>query len=217
MAAATVILMRDGDAGPEVLLLRRNSAMTFGGMWVFPGGRVDPDDVDLTRPDDELTTASRAAVREAREEAGLEVDVATLVPFSHWMPPVQAPRRFSTWFFLAPAPGASVLIDGHEIHEQGWFRPADAIARRDTGEIELAPPTWVTLWRLRAVPDVTTAVDQVREGRPEHFETRMAQTDAGPVALWHGDAGYTDGDARRPGPRHRLWMATTGWHYERHD
>jgi 8-oxo-dGTP pyrophosphatase MutT (NUDIX family) len=216
VAAATVVLLRDGAEGPEVLLLRRNSAMTFGGMWVFPGGRVDPGDRDPARPDDELTTASRAAVRESQEEAGLEIDVDTLVPFSHWMPPRQAPLRFSTWFFLAPAPVASVLIDGHEIHENRWFRPADAIARRDAGEIELAPPTWVTLWKFRAVPDVRSAVAQTQSEVPEHFETRMVQTDEGPLALWHGDEGYVDGDATRPGSRHRLWLSTSGWHYERH-
>ena len=46
VAAATVLLLRDNtDAGLEVLMLRRNSKIAFGGMWVFPGGRVDADDV----------------------------------------------------------------------------------------------------------------------------------------------------------------------------
>ena len=43
--AATVILLRDGPDGLETLMLRRNSKLAFvGGMWVFPGGRVDPED-----------------------------------------------------------------------------------------------------------------------------------------------------------------------------
>ena len=42
--AATVVLLRDGDDGPEVLMLRKNSKITFGGMWVFPGGKIDPED-----------------------------------------------------------------------------------------------------------------------------------------------------------------------------
>jgi hypothetical protein len=42
-------------------------------------------------------------------------------------------------------------------------------------------------------------------------------TDEGIVVLWHGDAGYGDGDANRPGARHRLWMVDTGWRYERSD
>ncbi len=45
--AATVALLRDTPAGPEVYLLRRVTGMAFaGGMHVFPGGSVDPADAD---------------------------------------------------------------------------------------------------------------------------------------------------------------------------
>ncbi|PVG82396.1 NUDIX hydrolase [Nocardioides gansuensis] len=45
--AATVVLLRDGDDGPEVYLLRRQASMAFAaGMCVFPGGGVDPRDFD---------------------------------------------------------------------------------------------------------------------------------------------------------------------------
>jgi 8-oxo-dGTP pyrophosphatase MutT (NUDIX family) len=213
--AATVVLARDADEGLEVLMLRRNSRGAFGGMWVFPGGKVDPEDVDPANEDDEVATARRAAVREAAEEAGLAVDAAGLVTFSHWLPPPQAPRRFSTWFFLGRAPSAgSVEIDGSEIHDHSWLRPADALARRDAGQIELAPPTWVTLWRLAAVPDVAAAVADATGREPERFETHIVQADGLPVALWHGDAGYESGEVDRPGPRHRLWMLPDGWRFE---
>ena len=37
--AATVLLVRDGDAGLEVFMLRRNLQSEFvGGAYVFPGG-----------------------------------------------------------------------------------------------------------------------------------------------------------------------------------
>ena len=43
--AATVVLVRDGVDGPETYLLRRRTSMAFaGGMYVFPGGSVDPRD-----------------------------------------------------------------------------------------------------------------------------------------------------------------------------
>lgn len=43
--AATVVLLRDGPAGPEAYLLRRTGSMAFAaGMHVFPGGSVDPRD-----------------------------------------------------------------------------------------------------------------------------------------------------------------------------
>ena len=44
--ASTVILLRDAPDGLHTLLLRRNSALGFaGGNWVFPGGRVDPEEI----------------------------------------------------------------------------------------------------------------------------------------------------------------------------
>ena len=78
VAAATVLLVRDTADGLETLLLRRNSKLGFGGgMWVFPGGRVDPSDHHA----DEEVAARNAAVREAQEEAGLDIDAAGLVAF----------------------------------------------------------------------------------------------------------------------------------------
>ena len=43
--AATVVLVRDSEQGPEALLVQRSQAVQhMGGMWVFPGGRVDEAD-----------------------------------------------------------------------------------------------------------------------------------------------------------------------------
>ena len=43
--ASTVVLLRDAENGPEAYLLRRVRGMSFaGGMHVFPGGAVDPED-----------------------------------------------------------------------------------------------------------------------------------------------------------------------------
>jgi len=43
--AATVIIVRQADSGFEIFMLKRASESAFaGGMYVFPGGRVDPDD-----------------------------------------------------------------------------------------------------------------------------------------------------------------------------
>ncbi len=213
--AATVVLVRDGDSGLETLLLRRNSALAFGGMWVFPGGRIDPADRHGSPDTDALQAARRAAIREAREEAGLTIAEDALVPLSHWTPPAVAPKRFLTWFFVAPATSDAVTIDRGEIHEHLWLPPADALARRDALEIELAPPTWVTLAWLRAHPNVAAAVAAAAAQAPERFETRIAMSPDGPVALWHGDAGYDACDVACAGPRHRLCMRASGWRYER--
>jgi len=44
--AATVLLFRDTGAAVEVLLVRRHAAIAFmGGIWVFPGGKLEPADM----------------------------------------------------------------------------------------------------------------------------------------------------------------------------
>ncbi len=215
--AATVILLRDTDAGIETLMLRRNSKLAFGGMWVFPGGRVDPGDHAGGEPIDphDFDAARRAAVREAHEESGLTVALESLVALSHWTPPPQTPKRFATWFFVAPAPEGVVTIDDGEIHEHQWIAPADAIARRDGGEIELAPPTWVTLHTLARATTVADALTQAAATDPLRFVTQIAFLDDRMTAMWAGDAGYEIGDPATAGPRHRLVMAKDTWKYER--
>jgi 8-oxo-dGTP pyrophosphatase MutT (NUDIX family) len=211
--AATVVLVRDTPSGLETLMLHRNSKLAFGGMWVFPGGRVDPEDGAGT--DDEQEAARHAAVREAFEEAGLRCDPSSLVAFSHWLPPPIAPKRYATWFFIAPAPRGAVTIDGGEIHDSAWMRPTDALARRDAGEIELAPPTWMTLRHLTAFPDTAAAVAEAGQREPTFYVTHMGRTPEGMVAMWAGDAGYESGDADAPGPRHRLHIGADAWELER--
>jgi len=214
--AATVILLRDGEQGLETLMLRRNSKLAFaGGMWVFPGGRVDPEDRTGLATDDDLGAARRAAVREALEETGLAIVEDDLVAFSHWTPPDVAAKRFLTWFFVARAPVGEVSIDLGEIHEQAWMSPADAMRRRNALEIELLPPTWVTLERLATFGDVAGALTACRDCTPERFATRIASVPGGGLTIWQGDAGYESGDPDAAGPRHRLWMMPDGWRYER--
>lgn len=90
--AATVVLLRDAPGGLEVLLQRRHTQMTdMGGLYVFPGGKLDPQDSDaqslaaldqapqalhahLGEPDLPPSLAAGlyvAALREALEECGL--------------------------------------------------------------------------------------------------------------------------------------------------
>ena len=224
--AATVVLLRDGDAGPEVLLARRNSKIYFaGGAWVFPGGRIDVDDhgenyvgelFDEADPNF-IDVARRACVREAAEEAGAKISVDDLVWMSHWTPPMEAPRRVSTFFFIAPAPTHALQADMGEIHELAWMRPSEAMARRNADEIELIPPTFITLAILNAFASTQAALDFFRQNSPEFFVTKFAGLDSFALALYEGDAGYQSGDPTLEGPRHRLWMGKSEWRYERDD
>ncbi len=214
--AATVILLRDGPAGLETLMLKRNSKIAFGGMWVFPGGRIDPGDWEGVDESDDLAASRHAAVREAQEECGLAVDPDAIHPFSHWTPPKTTPRRFLTWFFVARAGAGGVAIDHGEIHDSDWMAPAAALRRRDAREIEIAPPTFVSLSELCGFGDVDQALTSIQRRTPERFQTVIGLSDVGPIAMWHGDAGYNAADPSISGSRHRLTMnKDLGWTYDR--
>jgi 8-oxo-dGTP pyrophosphatase MutT (NUDIX family) len=216
VAAATVVVLRDGPDGIETLLLRRNSKLGFGGgNWVFPGGRVDAGDLDPDRPDDEEAAARRAAVREAAEEANLVVEPDALVVISHWTPPMVVIKRFATWFFLAEAPATLVEVDGGEIVDHLWVTPASALERHAAGEVELMPPTWVTLHRLSQHADVASALVAVAAEPVDHYVTKFVELDGQTFSLWAGDAGYEAEDPSLPGPRHRLHVTGLPWRYER--
>ncbi len=217
--AATVVVLRDGAEGLEVLMLRRDKDLSFaGGMWVFPGGRIDPGDHPAGTAD--LEAAARAAAaREAAEEAGLSIDSADLRRWSHWTPPPESPKRFTTAFFVAPLPdgAAEVVIDDGEIRDHRWLSPATVLELRDAGEVGLGPPTYITLRQLMDHDRVASALAHAeRANRVEHFATRIAVLDDEVLALYHGDAGYETGDPGLPGPRHRLHMGAT-WQYRRDD
>ncbi|MEK8044837.1 MBL fold metallo-hydrolase [Ideonella margarita] len=86
--AASLLLLRDSPAGPEVLMLRRAERADDlrSGVWVFPGGVLDPVDVRLharvTGADDAALSEDMglaagaldyvvAAIRESFEEVGV--------------------------------------------------------------------------------------------------------------------------------------------------
>jgi 8-oxo-dGTP pyrophosphatase MutT (NUDIX family) len=57
-------------------------------------------------------------------EGGLELATDLLVPFAHWITPKPRPRRFDTYFYLAPAPDAQEAAhDGEEAVASIWTRP----------------------------------------------------------------------------------------------
>ena len=108
-----------------------------------------------------------------------------------------------------------VTVDGGEIHDHAWMRPQQAMDRRNAREIELSPPTWITLEELARHATVAEALDALASRAPEHFATRIAVEGDAVVALYAGDAAYDTGDLGVDGPRHRLWMSDGDWRYER--
>jgi 8-oxo-dGTP pyrophosphatase MutT (NUDIX family)/glyoxylase-like metal-dependent hydrolase (beta-lactamase superfamily II) len=149
--AATVVLVRPGPRGLEVLLTRRPSTMAFGpGLHVFPGGAVDPTDADVG--DD---PHAAAAVRELSEEVGIRLAPEALIPLSRWVTPPGSSRRYDTRFFVAGLPsGATVAADPREVAGHRWITPGDALDEMAAGAIDLWPPTSITLQQLAPAHDL---------------------------------------------------------------
>jgi 8-oxo-dGTP pyrophosphatase MutT (NUDIX family) len=146
--AASLILLRESPL--EVLMLRRNPHASFApDFWVFPGGMlVERDGGDFRA----------TAIRETFEETGLAIeDVDRLVLTSRWITPVGSPKRFDTYFFLAKAPDANVTIDGSEIVDHVWIRPADALK-----QLKMIFPTIKNLEALLGFESADALIDSRR-------------------------------------------------------
>ncbi|MGG5752617.1 NUDIX hydrolase [Zafaria sp. Z1313] len=199
--AATTVLLRDGAAGPEVLLLERlRHRGSFAGAWVFPGGHVDPEDDDGgagpgASAEEALGRAvRRAGAREAWEETGLRPDPEELVPLSVWMPPASAPKQVRTWYFVGTAPEGDVVVHDAEHHGYRWLTPARALEEHAAGRMQLVPPTFVTLTRLAGHPDAAAALEAARASGVERYSSRLLEAGGRRLVLWDGDEDYDRAD-----------------------
>lgn len=215
--ASTVVLLRDGVTGLEVLMVRRNRALAFaGGFWVFPGGAVD--DIDRAKGGGDPDEAARyAAAREAEEEAGVCPDPAAMVLISHWTTPVGERKRFSTWIFAGEvAADSQVVIDGSEIHDYQWVGVTQALCLHRAGELPMMPPTYITLCAVDRYDTAAGALAGERETPCPRVTPLMVplEGEGGFATLYPGDAAYEGGDLDVAGPRHRAFLSNDCWQYQ---
>jgi 8-oxo-dGTP pyrophosphatase MutT (NUDIX family) len=203
--AATIMLGRDHQGALEVLLLKRNKALAFaGGLWVFPGGKIEAD--EMAQADTELEAAKIAAIRETKEEANLTIDKERLIFIRHWTTPAVEPRRFATWFFFAGVLSAdsNVQIDDSEIKKHLWLHPQTALDRMKKGELSMLPPTFLSLQLIRHCKSVAEAEATLRNIPPIFIAPIVSLANGGYTLLYKGDAGYETADENAEGARHRL-------------
>lgn len=213
--AATVVVLRETDSGLSALLLRRNRDDKRGmGAWVFPGGKIEAGDLQQANYDDD-EAARLAAVRESAEEASLQLAPNDLQMISHWTTPAHFGKpRFATWFFLAAVESSNVSVDGFEIDHHIWVAPSEALEHHIAGEVELLPPTLVTLTELShcATLDEARAFYAARE--VPWIEPQLSDDNGQVCMLYVGDAGYASGDPSVAGRRNRCYLESGYWRYE---
>jgi len=247
--AATLLLLRDGADGIEVLMTSRHKEAGFAaGALVFPGGKVDAADHALTRScagaaslDEGALVLRIAAIRETFEECGillarsagallsagtladmlgrhgegaggfgalvdscaLELATDDLVPYAHWITPVDRPKRFDTHFFLAPAAADQVAIhDGREAVEAMWLTPQAVLGGADAGRIKLVFATRMNLVKLARSATVADAIAAARSAPIVTVAPIIEKTSRGPVihipeAAGYGGATFAAGDIPR--------------------
>ncbi len=201
--AASLILMRERRAAPpEILVVRRSESLVFAaGAYVFPGGRVDPGDVAAASArygagaDAVADAAARiAALRETHEETGIAAAarVADLIPFARWRAPAEAPRRFDTRFFLAPAvdDAADPVADGIESSAAFWASAQAVLDDCATGRGHAIFPTRRLLERLAQFGSFAEARDQALRLPGRIIEPWIEQRQDGAWLCIPPDAGY---------------------------
>jgi 8-oxo-dGTP pyrophosphatase MutT (NUDIX family) len=172
--AASVIAVREGASGPEVLVLERSRESRFlPGYVVFPGGAVDDEDEALAQRwfGDPGEQVRAGAVRELAEEVGLVLTagglvaagashldaadadppaVAQLPEVAHWVAPEDVPVRFDARYYAVVAPaGLEPTPDGTEAAHAWWAPIGELWEGWEAGERKLYWPTWLTVRELR--------------------------------------------------------------------
>jgi len=222
--SATLILLRQTSSGMETLLLKRHKEMAFGSAWVFPGGKIDPEDylkisTQENYPeinDREIAAAYHAAVRESKEETGVDMDARELVLMSCWTTPVLGHRqRFRTWFFVGEIGNQPIVVDGNEMTDYRWIQIKDAIDITTVRELGMLPPTYNTLIEINKYPDVQSTLAQLRKKPLQIYNPKLIPVDGGFISLYEGDAGYEAEDITAIGARHRLIVDKDGYRLEK--
>ena len=121
----------------------------------------------------------------------LELAVDDLVPYAHWITPVDRPKRFDTHFFLAPAaPDQIAVHDGREAVDAIWTTPDAVLRGADEKRIKLVFATRMNLLKLARSKTVADALAAAR-GTPVVTVTPVIEkTSAGPFIHIPEAAGY---------------------------
>lgn len=153
-AEAAAILGRRGDVTPEdsveclgYWLAGARELLEEGGVLIH----------DQTRPvSQQALGQARAATLERGDQFAeavraldAQLDLASLIYFSHWRTPVQSPKRYDTRFFLAVMPEDQEASHcGIETTDALWITPSQALARAESGSLRIVYATRAHILRI---------------------------------------------------------------------
>lgn len=124
-----------------------------------------------------------------------------LVPFAHWITPVNMPKRFDTHFLLAMAPADQIgKHDGKESVDSIWLSPKEALDSAASGRFTLPFPTIRNLIKLDKIETAKAAMDFARTTPVVTVVPEMTKVEGKTRLRIPAEAGY-DGevfDVSRP-------------------
>lgn len=125
------------------------------------------------------------------EAEGLELALDLMVPFAHWITPPHMPKRFDTFFLLAPAPVDQVAEhDGRESVDSVWIRPEDAIADAEAERRTVIFPTRMNLMKLARSATVGEALARARSQPVVPVLPTVERVPGGRIMRIPAEAGY---------------------------
>jgi 8-oxo-dGTP pyrophosphatase MutT (NUDIX family) len=137
---------------------------TFEESGVLLAGEPVPADVGALTADRQALLDGALSLGDLLARHGLALRADLLIPWTRWITPEAAERRYDTWFFVAAMPDGQVadagIGAGPEADSAVWLRPSAALDAARAGEITLLPPTAVTLASLAAYRDVADVLAQ---------------------------------------------------------
>ncbi|TFK76361.1 hypothetical protein BDN72DRAFT_867345 [Pluteus cervinus] len=249
--SASLVVVNDHNE--ILLVHRNPKARFFAGVHVFPGGNYDSEQDDSfgitairetfeesgillatsttgVMPPDSVLEVARRAIHSRKmtfksflEEHKLKPNVDSLLPFTEWITPPNAPRRFHTKFFVTflsdtatskfssgtkeaqiPTPDG-----GQEVISARYISPRAALKEFDEKKITFMPPQFYILTTLSEIMEQTSHRDLIQTLSRGPFGRMVIN----PRRLFsEKEDGHTiltyEGDESRGGPKGRLHRAS---------
>ena len=122
----------------------------------------------------------------------LRLAVSKLGRWHHWITPELMPRRFDTFFFVAPVEqDQKCRPDNHETVHGIWVNHRKALAENTRGTLPLSPPTLVTLHQMLPFADLNGFIAETRRrGWPAAIMPRLWPMDKSALIIEPWDPDY---------------------------
>eukprot|EP00455_Lapot_gusevi_P025031 TRINITY_DN2621_c0_g1_i5.p1 TRINITY_DN2621_c0_g1~~TRINITY_DN2621_c0_g1_i5.p1 ORF type:complete len:363 (-),score=58.13 TRINITY_DN2621_c0_g1_i5:135-1127(-) len=140
------------------------------------------------------------------QRKGLELQPASIIPWSRWITPRHLNKRADTFFYLASLPNLNTLPSlssslstpsstsetksasaDEEVSELVWLSPSEALLRAAEGSVSLAPPTFYVLTQLSAFEKVEQVLNAARHQSLHPILPHPCKIDNNPAVVLPGD------------------------------